>query len=123
MSKKTISIYYDGFCPVCTNYVAFQRIRAEFNFNLINIRENPVVAKKYNSQGYNLDTGMLVEINDQIFYGAEAMIMLSSLQNDSILGRFWRYCFKNKRLTKALYPLFLTGRNILLFILRRPKFK
>lgn len=121
MIKKSIKIYYDGFCPYCTQYTKLQRLREEFDVHLIDLREAPEEVDRFIDQGINLDKGMVVKKDENLFWGNEAVFLLASLQNKSLLGYFWRLLFLSSNLTKIIYPVLVFLRNLTLRILNRPK--
>ena len=120
---KKLKIYYDGFCPFCTSYVRLQRIREHYDVELNDLRENKPKVKEFLEAGLNLDKGMVVEFEGTLFAGSEAVFLITTLQNNSVLGTLWKLIFFNKIFTKILYPLLVIFRNITLFILGRPKLK
>jgi len=120
---KKIKIYYDGFCPFCASYVKLQRIRKNYEVELHDLRGESKKTKEFTSQGYNLNEGMLIETDEGIYAGSDAVYLMSILQNNSLLGILWRSIFFNKTFTSLLYPVLVFFRNSTLIILRRPKIK
>ena len=120
---KKINIYYDGHCPFCKSYVKLQRLRESYLVNLIDLRESPQKVLEFTEIGYDLDEGMVVEIEEKAYCGSEAVYMMSLFQDNSILGSLWRAIFFNKTLTSIFYPVLVFFRNSTLFILGRSKIK
>ena len=118
---KKINIYYDGHCPFCKSYVKLQRLRESYLVNLIDLRESPQKVLEFTEVGYDLDEGMVVEVEEKVYCGSEAVYMMSLLQNNSILGVLWKAIFFNKTLTSIFYPVLVFFRNSTLFILGRSK--
>ena len=121
MKKKNIKIYYDGFCPYCAQYTKLQRLREEFDVDLIDLRESPEEVERFIDRGIDLDKGMVVKEGDNLFTGNKAVFLLASLQNKSLLGYFWKLLFLSSNLTKIIYPILVFFRNLTLRILNRPK--
>jgi len=45
---KTINLYYDGECPICHKYTLYLKIKEEYEFNILNIREHiKLIGKSY----------------------------------------------------------------------------
>jgi len=121
--KSEIKIIYDGECPLCQNYVRLVKLREIIDdVQLIDARTNPDYVSAMNDKGLNIDQGMLVVYGDALYYGADAMHILSMLSNPkSWINAFIAFFFKNKTLAKLLYPICKAFRNAVLFILRRTK--
>ena len=96
-------------------------MREEFDVHLIDLREAPEEVERFIDQGINLDKGMVVKKDENLFWGNEAVFLLASLQNKSLLGYFWRLLFLSSNLTKIIYPVLVFLRNLTLRILNRPK--
>ena len=113
------SIYYDGECPFCSDYVGFTRLRAAAGpVDLVDLRTDPAARARFLAQGADSDKGMIVETGGQIYHGADAMHVLSVLSS----GRGWRNAaaaavFGNKILARALYPMLRMGRNAAVMVL------
>lgn len=119
---KTFRIFYDGDCPVCSRYVAMTQLRKEFDVQLMNVREHLDAAERFRNSGVNVDDGMIVDIDGQIYYGSEAMHIISLYENSpKLLNRLMRAYFRNRVLSRMTYPLLRHGRNLLLFLLGRKK--
>jgi len=118
---KRINIYYDGFCPFCKSYVRLQRLKEEYDVHLFDLREAPKKISEFLEKGYNVDQGMIIEIDDRTFSGSEAVYTMALLQDQSVIGVFWKSVFFNFKLTSYFYPVLVFFRNLTLIILRRPK--
>ena len=71
--------------------------------------------------GYRLDAGMLVQLDDMIHVGADAMYQLAIISNQhGILNRMQSFVFSRKWLAHVLYPLLRLGRRLVLLIRRVP---
>ena len=122
MTRQSLSIYYDGECPVCTHYVRHSRLKQSIDVSLINLRTNPAEAAAFNSRGLNVDEGMIVIFDSSTYHGAEAMHVLALLSSPSgLFNRCNRIIFSRRWLATVLYPLLVGGRNFLLFVLGRRK--
>ncbi len=120
---RKIRIIYDGECPVCKTYVAHMRLKKNYGVvELVNARDDELIARHFRDKGMSLDEGMVVKLDDSEFYGADAVNVLAMLSSDSgVFNRFNALVFSNATVCKLLYPLMRTGRNILLRLLRKSK--
>lgn len=124
MSKNKLDIYYDGDCPFCRNYVAFTNLRKSFNGNvsLHNVRDIPSKVKEFSEKGYNLNDGMIAELNGDIYYGADAVHLMTLLSNNKgVLKRINKALFQYKGTARILYPILRLGRAITLKVLGKRK--
>jgi hypothetical protein len=103
--------------------VKLQRIREVFDVEIHDLRKNQEKIQEFKGKGYDLNKGMVIETDERTYVGADAVYLMSVLQNNSILGTIWKTIFFNKSLTGILYPVLVIFRNSTLFILGRPKIK
>jgi predicted DCC family thiol-disulfide oxidoreductase YuxK len=105
----TLHIIYDGDCPFCSSYVALLKLRKQYDVRLVDARKEPAIGARY---GLDLNEGMIVDLNGEIYHGARAMSLLSRLSCTS--GPL-----RSERFANAVYPLFRLGRNVALKVLGR----
>ena len=123
MSPQHLSIFYDGECPVCSRYVQYYRLTdGEFNVSLVDLRQHPEEVARFSALGLEVDEGMVVALGDQILHGSEAVHVLALLSTPvGLFNRLNRWLFSRRRLAHIFYPVLVSGRNILLFMLGREK--
>ena len=115
-------IYYDGDCPVCSRYVLMSRLKKEFDVRLLNLREHPEKVQEFSDAGYNVDDGMMVELEGQRYFGADAMYIMNVYgDGKGPLAWLMKGYFKHQKLAWVTYPLLRFGRNSLLRMLGRKK--
>ena len=115
-------IYYDGDCPVCSRYVLMSRLKKEFDVRLLNLREHPEKVQEFSDAGYNVDDGMMVELEGQRYFGADAMYIMNVYgDGKGPLAWLMEGYFKHQKLAQVTYPLLRFGRNSLLRMLGRKK--
>ena len=122
MRKEELSIFYDGDCPVCKQYLRHANLKKSFNVSLIDLRRVPEKVVEFHSLGLNVNQGMIVILDNATYHGAEAMHILALLSTPSgIFNRCNRLIFSHRWLARVLYPILVGGRNLLLFMLGRKK--
>jgi len=124
MKPKEITIIYDGECPVCKSYT--QKIRLDTTFStvkLLNARNiNRSTRNELADKGFNLNEGMVVKIEENWFYGAEAINILSLLSTPlGVFNKINSIFFRYPITCKIAYPLMRSGRNLLLKLKGIPK--
>jgi len=116
-----ITVVYDGDCPLCDAYVSRMRLQeAAGRLRLVDAREEPELVDRLQRQGYRLDEGLLIRIDSQYFHGAAAMNVLALMSSRS--GWFNRLnyrMFRSRRMAALLYPILVSGRRALLWLLGR----
>jgi len=123
MKSQSLSIFYDGKCPVCSRYVRYLRL-SEGNTAvlLMDLRDHPEKVAEFNALGFNVDDGMIVALDDQTYHGAEAVHVLALLSTtSSFFNRCNRWVFSRRWLANLLYPILVSGRNLLLILLGQKK--
>ena len=119
MSKNYI--LYDGDCPFCTNYVTLVKLREAIGpIDLLNAREHPELVAEYTQKGYNLDKGMILKLEGEVYFGADCIhsLALLSTQSDAF-NKITSFIFSSPCLSRCLYPVLRCGRNLTLRLLGR----
>jgi predicted DCC family thiol-disulfide oxidoreductase YuxK len=116
-------IVYDGDCPLCSRYVKMTRLNnAVGRPTLINARERPNLVSALVEHGVNLDVGMAVYYQGQLYAGSEAVHLLALLTTPvDVANRVAAAVLKRQGLAGAIYPLLRAGRNVLLWLKGRPQ--
>ncbi len=116
-------LVYDWQCPACNLYCHQLCIRESGGqFRLIDARDNPEVMKEITARGFDIDQGMILKMNDQFYYGADAIHKLALIASPStVFNRFNILIFRSRRRAQLLYPVLRASRNFLLKLLGRTK--
>lgn len=114
-------IIYDGACPICSAYVRHTAYKSTESVNYLDARQCPELVDRLSQQGINLDEGLVVNVNNKTHHGADAMHVLSTMtRRRGIWNRIIATLFATPLSSRLLYPVFRTGRNLLLRLLGRP---
>lgn len=114
-------VLYDGECPVCSRYTRFVRFRETVGeVVLLNCRDYPELLTDLKVKGYDLNDGMLLSYQGQLFYGDKAVYMMATLSSpNNLFNRLNATVFTNASAVKYLYPVMVCGRKLLLKLLRK----
>ena len=112
-------LVYDGECPVCRTYCSYIRIRqATGQLHLVDVRQPGALMDEITAAGLDIDQGMVLKMSGQLYYGADAIHMLTLLSSPSgLFNRFNYYLFSTRLGSRILYPLGKALRNLLLKVL------
>ena len=123
MPDKEILLVYDTQCPACNYYCQLVRIRESVGkLTLIDAREPSEVMNEITAAGLDIDQGMVLKMGDAMYYGSDAIHMLSQLGSSSgFFNRINYWLFRTKSASKILYPILRFFRNLLLKVLGRTK--
>lgn len=115
------SIFYDGECPVCSNYVRFVRFRETVgSVRLVDVRQDRSERARLEAAGCDLDEGMVLEYRDHRYHGDRAVHMMAVLSApDTLFNRLNKWIFDSPKRSAVLYPMLRAGRNLLLRLLGR----
>ena len=120
--RHSLNIIYDGQCPFCSAYVRHARLREQADVTLTNAREVPALVAELARKGIDLDTGMVVTLDDARYHGAAAMHVLASLTTPvGVWNRMNAWLFGSTRRARILYPWLRCGRGAVLWLLHRPR--
>jgi predicted DCC family thiol-disulfide oxidoreductase YuxK len=121
MNRREVLLVYDRQCPVCDAYCrAVARQGSLPGLELVDARITSPLMEEITRRGLDIDQGMVVRVDGELHYGAEAIHVLAALgEPGSALERVNRQLFGSARRARQLYPLLRAGRNLLLKALRR----
>lgn len=121
--NRQVLLVYDEECPACHFYCRLARIRATVgDLQLVNARETGDAMARITAAGLDIDQGMVLIIGSEMYYGSDAIHMLSMLSTRSgLVNRLSFHLFRSKRVAAFLYPVLRACRNLLLKILRKNK--
>ncbi|MDH3616000.1 MAG: DUF393 domain-containing protein [Gammaproteobacteria bacterium] len=117
--RNDITLVYDRECPVCDYYS--KRIDvSEANLVLVNARESSKHMDEITSAGLDIDKGMALKVGDTIYIGCDAVHELALLSSGKgLFNKATASVFRWSRVAKAIYPVLVACRNLLLKVLRR----
>ncbi|WP_372831924.1 DCC1-like thiol-disulfide oxidoreductase family protein [Pontibacterium sp.] len=123
MGNNEVLLIYDKECPACDNYCQVVRIRETVGtLRLIDARENSEELEEITALGLDIDQGMVLKLDGQIYYGSDAIHALALISSRSgLLNRLNYYLFRSKRLSHVFYPILRFFRNVLLKVLGKTK--
>lgn len=123
LSTANVLLVYDKECPACNAYCQFVRIReAVGDLTLVDARESTEVLQQITDMGLDIDQGMVLKMNERIYYGADAIHALALISSRSgIFNRVNYLVFRSEKLSSWFYPLLRSCRNLLLKLLRKTK--
>lgn len=123
MNQPEVLLVYDKQCPACDYYCRLARIRESVGqLVLVDARDGGPEMDKITAAGLDIDQGMVLIMGDRLYYGADAIHMLSILSSRSgFFNRIAYWMFRSARLSRVLYPVMRSGRNLLLKMLGKSR--
>jgi len=122
-SNDNAWIVYDGACPFCRNYVSLVKLRENIGqVELFNARERGPEVEKVINSNFDLDEGMVLYFQGQMYHGVACIHMIALLSSDDTwFGRINKWVFKSSERAKTVYPILRFFRNITLKFLQQKK--
>ena len=122
-SKREIWLIYDYECPLCNIYCHAVRIKKDLgSLHLIDARKPSKLMEEITSQGIDIDNGMVLKIENNLYYGSDTIHILTLLSTPiGFFNRINYFLFSSKFIANILYPVCRNIRNILLFTMMRKK--
>jgi len=116
-------LLYDGECPFCSRYVRHVRLReAVGQITLANAREHAALVEEVQRLGFSVDSGMVLKLDGNYYHGADCIHALALLTTSSgWFNRLNSLVFRSRTVSKVLYPVLRTGRNLTLRLLGRTR--
>ena len=120
---KQVVLVYDKECPACHAFCIRTRINESIGeLLLVDAREDTAVRQEITDLGWDIDQGMVVKVDQQLYYGSDAIHVLSLMSSRSgFFNRLNYWVFKSKRVSTVLYPLLRSCRNFLSKLLGKTK--
>ena len=121
--NEEILLVYDKQCPVCDYFCLKMRIEESAGqLKLVDARQPSAVMDEITERGLDIDQGMVLKLKGQLYYGADAIYMLTRIGGKSGLFNRLNYLLYGSRAgAKLFYPLARFFRNLLLKFLGRTK--
>lgn len=121
--KAPIILVYDKECPACDNYCRIVRIRENLGeLILLDAREPSPIMDEITALGWDVDQGMVLKVDHQLYYGSDAIHALALMSSRSgVFNRINYWLFTSKRLSHLFYPILRSARNLLLKVLGKTK--
>ena len=121
-SGKTI-VVYDGECPFCARFAAWQRLKDSVGpVSLQNARVESDLVSTLWAEGFDLNEGMVLIWNDQVFFGDDCVNRLALLSSASgLFNKLNATLFSSSRVSALMYPILRAGRNTVLKLLGRKR--
>ncbi len=109
-------LVYDGECPICNAYCKHARIRdAVGRLHLVDARQPSALMDEITAAGLDIDQGMVVKFDDVIYYGADAIRMLTLLSSPAgWFNRMNYLLFASPSRARVAYGLGRALRNLVL---------
>ena len=123
MSKRKILLVYDKECPACYYYCHIVNIRESVGeLVLVDAREPTEIMKEITELDLDIDQGMVLKMDESLYYGPDAIHMLTLIGTKSgVFNRLNYLFFGTRALSNISYPVFKFFRNLLLKVLGKTK--
>lgn len=123
MPTQPILLVYDKQCPACHYYSQLVRIRESVGeLQLIDARQDTEILREITQHSLDIDQGIVLKMGGQFYYGPDAIHALALISSRSgIFNRLSYWMFRSKTLSRYLYPVLRSMRNLLLKVLGKTK--
>lgn len=123
MPNTDILLIYDYECPACNYYCHLVRVRESVGeLILVDARVPSEIMDKITAAGLDIDQGMVLKMGNALYYGSDAVHMLSLIGSPSgFFNRVNYWAFRSNMVSKVLYPVLRFFRNLLLKVLGKTK--
>ncbi|MDC0664147.1 DCC1-like thiol-disulfide oxidoreductase family protein [Marinobacter sp. SS21] len=123
MADNEILLVYDRECPLCDQYCRMVRIRRDVGrLQLVDAREDSAILAEITARGLDIDQGMVLSLEGQLYYGADAIHALALISGRSgLFNRFNVWLFRSPARARVAYPLLRAVRNLVLKLLGKTR--
>ena len=82
--KLNVILVYDKECPLCHAFCRMSRLRESLGtLELVDAREDSPVLQEVSALGWDIDQGMVLKVNDELYYAADAIHALAMMSSRS----------------------------------------
>jgi len=74
-----VKLLYDKDCPFCERYSQYVELRKLHDIELLNAREQPELIEELREKGFDIDRGMILLVDKEVFHGKDAVLKLNSM--------------------------------------------
>jgi len=122
-APREVLLVYDAQCPMCDAWCRMVRLRESVGtLKLVDARAGGALMDEITRRGLDIDQGMVLVVDDVMYYGADAICALSLMSSGSgLFNRLNRWVFRSRTRSRVLYPLLRDTRNLVLKALRRSR--
>ena len=116
-AKDELTLIYDGKCPVCTAYSCGVDVdsASASSVRIVDARGDDAMISLATATGLDFDEGMVVSYRGKFYHGADALHVLATLTPaKGAWNRINRFLFGSRAVSRFLYPMLRSGRNLLL---------
>ncbi len=123
MGDRDLLLVYDKECPACDYYCQLVRVRESVGeLKIVDARDSSEIMDEITAMGLDIDQGMVLKMDDEIYYGPDAIHALALIGSRSgVFNRLNYWTFRSKTLSRILYPVLKACRNLLLKSLGKTK--
>ena len=120
---KKINLYYDEECPFCKEYSKYVELRKKYDIKIFNARESIDKIKVFRNKGFDINDGMIIEYESEIFQGSDAVKIIDNyIDKKSVLDQFISVIINLPGFKLVVYPIVKFLRIMILKLLgRNPK--
>ena len=118
---KGVILVYDGQCPMCSVFSQrLKLVKAAGDLELVDARSDHYLLPELKRRHINLNKGMVVLVEGEIYQGVEATYVLAGMTRKwDFFNRCVYEIFSRRWLAMVVYPALKIIRALLLFILWR----
>lgn len=115
MQQKKIELVYDEQCPLCRTYCKNIKADNDVNLSIIDARKTPPILERINKEGYDIDTGMVANIDGTLYYGSDAIHRIANIsQKQGPFAWMNKLFFNTPKKSKIFYPVAQVFRDVFL---------
>lgn len=113
-------ILYDGACPVCAVYIDMAKLGEVPGAPVpLDARQEPALVEAMRRRGLEVNDGMIASVGGRIYYGPEVTELVAEKATAaSAASRGLLRAIGGAPWSRALYPLLVRGRKLLLRLRR-----
>lgn len=103
---NSIIVLYDADCYLCKHFQTYMQIKQQHNIIYKDIHEDSDYRSFLIQQWYNLDHGIIIDIDGEIYQWKEAILRIEWLIKTQHYGdRMMKFGMKNNLLRTVWYPI------------------
>lgn len=113
--KESIIILYDADCYLCSNFQQYLQLKQKVDISYKDIHEDSDYISSLQKLWYNLDHGMIIDMDGEIYQWKDAIAEIEKLlDNQKRYDKIMKFCMSKEWIRNLGYPVAQLMRKVFL---------
>ena len=119
LPEISCQLLYDGECPMCSAFARVADAAEAGQLKKVDARQDSILRAQATAAGMDLDYGIVVEHGGVLYYGADALTYLATMEHRSLTLKLLYLPFRSQLFSRWFYPVLVRVRWFFLWLERK----